>query len=603
MNHEWLFATGTGVSYQIAMPSKAKLESLPPERIGDVFASAKLTSQLVTSMEIMALYTHGTPSMHANVQVVNIVHPMGKVIQQARPTKVQIPIDQRNNFQARTLTPGVYTRDDNCKRSSASTFTAASRAARYNLEQKIALTAGVTQRQAMRATQRGLAKQAARNLKSKLQPLDATAVDLIAEKLEAAIRRAMKQFEDFSKLKDLPNSEAMFRIAELFDINDVKSKASVLGALREIDLAFASLLASVDKTQQKLKPGLPLWKSVNKSVSKLFAAFNIVVRIKSNQPVQALNATVGMLLQGMTRIICLVLALGAGDIAHLDFLCGVEPYDLHDIVFTKFNPDENSRLFFHPVDAVECDASHDLSDVIFPALVLKMLCPELPLLWKFWFAMVSRIEGKWRSRLLINRQSFDHIFKLPSGVPWTFLKNTCKILKHVALDCPGFVYLVAGGDDGVIYKLNARTVSFPLSAKLGLEVTTEQCTQDHFCYHSFIHTPAGSYPDLVKCAIKVLGRRYPVQKEKALEAIESYKLSIFDMLNQLHIRNQTTAAMAWTMKVNEITCDEAVLHGIFLCSFASSTAEEIFALTEVRDCITLPTHSHSEHDGHFALFC
>eukprot|EP00959_Pyramimonas_sp_CCMP1952_P244457 5109877-Pyramimonas_sp.AAC.1 len=130
-------------------------------------------------------------------------------------------------------------------------------------------------------------------MKSRVRRIDPGFLRFTGARAEAFIRRAMKKFDEITRLRELPTSEAQVRVMELFGLNDITGLAAVLGALRYEDLDFSAYLRSVDKTQQKHKPGTLLAKLVRLE----FKAVSAILREKANQPVQAMNPTTGMLFQ------------------------------------------------------------------------------------------------------------------------------------------------------------------------------------------------------------------------------------------------------------------------------------------------------------------
>ena len=56
------------------------------------------------------------------------------------------------------------------------------------------------------------------------------------------------------------------------------------------------------------------------------------------------------------------------------------------------------------------------------------------------------IESHWRSKTITLKQATDHFGQLPSGVPWTFVKNSTKMVKTVLLDAKELLLAVAGGE-------------------------------------------------------------------------------------------------------------------------------------------------------------
>ena len=72
---------------------------------------------------------------------------------------------------------------------------------------------------------------------------------------------------------------------------------------------------------------------------------------------------------------------GFPNLAHLDALPGVESRQLAHLIFRKLRAwCQPSKFRFAAFDAVQCDTSHELSDVIFTLGLLKSAAPEARLL-------------------------------------------------------------------------------------------------------------------------------------------------------------------------------------------------------------------------------
>ena len=75
----------------------------------------------------------------------------------------------------------------------------------------------------------------------------------------------------------------------------------------------------------------------------------------------------------------------------------------------------------------------------------------------------------WRSRSIETKQNTEHWGQLPSGVPYTFLKNSFKILKTIltiSFDVREFAFAVVGGDDDSVCLKRPSEIAFDKSRQL-----------------------------------------------------------------------------------------------------------------------------------------
>lgn len=104
----------------------------------------------------------------------------------------------------------------------------------------------------------------------------------------------------------------------------------MLGALWAedyMDYNFFGEMATVDKTQQKLKLSLLLKELLTAEVS-------LVTCCKANQPVQSANPSAAILIQGMMQMIITLFSLGTADAMHVDAFRGLKQHELHRVMYT-----------------------------------------------------------------------------------------------------------------------------------------------------------------------------------------------------------------------------------------------------------------------------
>ena len=140
-----------------------------------------------------------------------------------------------------------------------------------NLEQKIRRTPGQLKRQQKRQMQRRLAIEAADKLAARVQPVHPDVASYAGGVAEAFLRRSLKTFR---KLSAGMKSRDASRVADLLvglAEEDLKSSHAVAGLLHHTKLSSAHVFPSVDKSQEKVKPG-PL---VRKLLRTTFGAQHI----------------------------------------------------------------------------------------------------------------------------------------------------------------------------------------------------------------------------------------------------------------------------------------------------------------------------------------
>jgi hypothetical protein len=174
------------------------------------------------------------------------------------------------------------------------------------------------------------------------------------------------------------------------------------------------------------------------------------VKTKGNQPVQSIVPMVGMLFAPYFRLCNATLQSSFDHSIVIANLPGLRPQDVHRLAFLASNRPHLSEAHWVEADVSECDASHDLSDKVFLGKILRLMLPKSKRLRRTILAVMMLCDSAWRSVSIVTRQNSTHRGALPSGVPWTFLANSVKVIKHVALDFPSFIRLVVGGDDSAM---------------------------------------------------------------------------------------------------------------------------------------------------------
>ena len=83
--------------------------------------------------------------------------------------------------------------------------------------------------------------------------------------------------------------------------------------------------------------------------------------------------------------------------------------------------------YWTAIDGEQCDASHEWSDSLFIALLLKVVVPRAHALRRRVTTLIAGTDSHWRSKSVATKQSTDQVGQLPSGVPHIFFKNTMNI--------------------------------------------------------------------------------------------------------------------------------------------------------------------------------
>ena len=118
----------------------------------------------------------------------------------------------------------------------------------------------------------------------------------------------------------------------------------------------------------------------------------------------------------IVRMVFILLGYALAPIADSTFgraLPGVRPDDLYKLALgglhTHMNADTAKWL---ALDASECDASHEPSDVMFASILL----PGADVLRRTFCSLQIFLQEHWRSRSLVLRQKVELFGKWPSGI-------------------------------------------------------------------------------------------------------------------------------------------------------------------------------------------
>ena len=241
-----------------------------------------------------------------------------------------------------------------------------------------------------------------------------------------------------------------------------------------------------------------------------------------------------------------------------------------------------SEAYWLEADVSECDASQELSDKVFIGKLLKLMLPRSKGLGRTMLAILMLCDSAWRSISILTKQNSTHRGALPSGVPWTFLANSLKVLKHVALDFPAFVRLVIGGDDSAIALWTRPLGLWPLSKLLRTLSTVGAINIAYFLFHSLLRCSEGSFVDVTKLGVKILNTRYPPATRMALQAVRDHQQSVQDVLETLPTIRERATAIRLAAQAHNVSIHVAEAWLTFTRSFACALAGHVLELTSVR---------------------
>jgi hypothetical protein len=178
---------------------------------------------------------------------------------------------------------------------------------------------------------------------------------------------------------------------------------------------------------------------------------------------------------------------------------------------------------------------------------------------------------------------------LPSGVPWTFLKNTMKIAKSILLDVAEWIFAVLGGDDGSIARMDGTLQKFNKSEQLRMKIVTEEISPGYFQFHSFIHDETCSTPDLLKMLAKFYSRRYTGNDISVEKQVAEYQVSFRDVLQTMPSVAKLINCIRLNAEVHACDTDVMLFAVQSLYDFANTDPSLFMQFLKRRRCITLPT--------------
>lgn len=185
---------------------------------------------------------------------------------------------------------------------------------------------------------------------------------------------------------------------------------------------------------------------------------------------------------------------------------------------------------WYELDLEQADATHNYGDFVFIASILTHAMPNAQPLVRVLLGAIAAIEQHWRSLSLFTGQATEHWSSLPSGISWTYIKNTLKVLRGVVRMFSKVRRAILGGDDSAVAPETDVYPDWPATRTLGTMITLEAKRTGFFSFHASLHSPTMSTPDLFKLALKLLDRRYVKADEQLLKEIQEYQNSIKDQL-------------------------------------------------------------------------
>ena len=246
----------------------------------------------------------------------------------------------------------------------------------------------------MRIAEKQFAATAFSKIAGHIKRIPPTCIDSTGHQTISWLRRAVKKFNVPESIEAAASDERLLRILEEFGEAKLTGKAAVSGELTEEDLALLCLVLEVDKTQQKLKVDRRLQKLAEKTIEDVLPQ----LRLKSNQPVQAVSPSSGMYMQYICRMVCEIFVISLLPNIVVTCLAGLRTSDLHKLAFRGLTQNQLSTHVWQELDIVECDASHFRAVYLFVSAVIKCACPEASPLIDLFCAIICSLGAHWRSR-------------------------------------------------------------------------------------------------------------------------------------------------------------------------------------------------------------
>jgi len=404
--------------------------------------------------------------------------------------------------------------------------------------------------------------------------------------VNSAIRADLPEEARVQQLNDLQK--------ELVDAGDMVTKQ-----LEPDQILAHGLFVSVDKTQAKIKPTWPL----PQLQDKCFEQYNALLRHKPNQPVQSAAPILTLLTMPITRLAFTLLSLATDQRVHLSFTPGTRVDEMYRAVFTDLEDERGwSDQEWYELDLEQADATHNYGDFVFIAYLLKEAMPEATALRRTLLGAIAAIEQHWRSLSLFTGQATDHWSSLPSGISWTYIENTMKVLRAVVRLFKAIRRTIMGGDDGAVAPETDVKPNWPATKTLGTIITLEAKRIGFFSFHASLHSPRLSTPDIYKLAMKLLDRRYVKRDQQLLKEVQEYQNSIKDQLRIFNMPDRYVEAIALTAAAHECTYELMEVAAHFALAYTQSDVTTILNLSQRREFKVLPTaHPGPWTGGHIAL--
>jgi hypothetical protein len=583
---------GTTLTYQIHQHIPVDFDFLESR-------SSKFSMQDIINAVHVLDYTHGFASANDKIAIVNSIQSFGKIAQHAISVdRLRIP-----ELPAATdrlcLTNRVYFRHDRSKYQPQAMFSLLSRHIVDNFEKRINSEKVQGNRMAMRSEEEQYALRVYRSMieYDRVRTYDASQLEMLGFNTMGWAKRALSALLP-KVVDDSLDEYKLLRLLQAYGTTDMESRDAIGGLLNADDFLYSNLSSEFDKTQYRarlLRRLFTMW-------VQDFCSMHPVLKPKGNQPVMIANASMTMFAQETVRAVSAILVAGFNESVFIGSTPGVQPREFHHYAFGGIEPELKESLFWVELDVQQSDSSHFRALFVFISLLLHHMAPSAKFLHAAWGALLHAVSHHWRARNLATKQKADFWAVLMSGTAWTFLANSLFVLMLATGDHPDYLKALVGGDNATLAFASLKALKFKRAEYFGVTMKIERISSLYTTFLGILVSRFGAFPDLLKCAAKVIDRRYNKDRALALVEIEAYQVSVKDQLACLHDADSYGNAVGLTALANEMSYDAADLACRFLIDFAFAPPERVFKLCISQSNIVLESISFTAFDGGYFSF-
>jgi hypothetical protein len=462
----------------------------------------------VKAVESVMLHYYGTSSTDTSLAVVNIYKPLSELIQKVVATaSVKVP-DLMTPKRAWSLTPYVFTRFDSSLDGPGTIHTLLTRHTYINFERFTLSQTDFARRCKLTSEALQYAEDAAEFYSDRMHEIPSELQDALAHECRAWMKRGLKSMNVPADLDDksMTDDRLLRMLVEFHGEGELTAKAAVAFGLQEEHIYEAAKVGEFNKQQWRLKPE----SLIDKVTEKAFEDSHPVTRDRANQPVFGPEPDTGMRIQPIFRLAAECILVSFDSTVTISSIPGLRPDQAYQMPFASLPRELRKSAFWQTVDMTSCDSTHFIATLYLFGLLLNMAIPRAKELVTLVMIIMSTLSCRWRAKTKKWFQTADFWAALMSGTPWTLFLNCVQMLLVLGGDKVNFLSLIVGGDDLVFSSLCIPRCGFKRAKYFLMEVRIEGTTQGYFMFHARIHCPLGSYPHIMKCAAKVINRRYPV---------------------------------------------------------------------------------------------